>query len=397
MKKYGDESSESSSIAYENEKWDISIRRLETFVFRAPIDIPVKTSFGVMNDRPAVLIRIEDKDGAFGWGEVWCNFPGCGAEHRARLAETVLAPYVLETQVIRSAYDDLTEMTYTLALQTGEFGPLAQIIAGLDIAVWDLAARREGVPLYRLLGGQHNKSIPVYASGINPDKAPATVDQCRRSGYSAFKLKVGFGRDSDLANIRAIVNELLPGELFMVDANQAWDLETAQNMINELSNFPISWVEEPIKADRAIEEWIFLAKSSFIPLAAGENLYSKKMFERVINSKSIAVIQPDVCKWGGLTGCRWGANETVNVGLRYCPHYLGGGVGLMASAHLLLAVGGDGLHEIDINTNPLREGLAQPFPGLSQGVLTLTDAPGLGVEPSMDMVRGFLLTHKDLH
>jgi D-galactarolactone cycloisomerase len=67
--------------------------KAQAFVFRCPISTPVRTSFGNMHDRPAVFVRVEDEDGAVGWGETWCNFPSCGAEHRARLLETVVAPY----------------------------------------------------------------------------------------------------------------------------------------------------------------------------------------------------------------------------------------------------------------------------------------------------------------
>ena len=69
--------------------------RLEALVFRGPVAVPVRTSFGTMHDRPAVLVRAEDAEGAVGWGEAWCNFPACGAEHRARLIESVLAPLVV--------------------------------------------------------------------------------------------------------------------------------------------------------------------------------------------------------------------------------------------------------------------------------------------------------------
>src|ERR1700722_5038714 len=77
-----------------------TIERVEAHVLRCPIDTPVRTSFGVMHDRPAVFIRVIDRDGASGWGEVWCNFPSCGAEHRAALVQTVFAPLV-EGQRVR--------------------------------------------------------------------------------------------------------------------------------------------------------------------------------------------------------------------------------------------------------------------------------------------------------
>src|SRR6478609_10598980 len=70
----------------------LAIARVAAHVLRWPVRVPVRTSFGTMHDRPAVLVRVEDEEGAHGWGEAWCNFPSCGAEHRARLVETVMAP-----------------------------------------------------------------------------------------------------------------------------------------------------------------------------------------------------------------------------------------------------------------------------------------------------------------
>jgi L-alanine-DL-glutamate epimerase-like enolase superfamily enzyme len=264
--------------------------------------------------------------------------------------------------------------------------------------IWRLAvpvSPRAGVPLYTLLGGQKNRALPLYASGINPDGALDIVERCRGEEFSAFKLKVGFDHDRDLKNINTIVNSLGPKEKFMIDANQAWDLETAQRMLGKINDLPIAWLEEPIASDRPSGEWAELARYSHLPLAAGENIFDRQTFEGMINSGSIAVIQPDVCKWGGLTGCKWVATKALNAGRRYCPHFLGGGIGLIASAHLLVAIGGDGLLELDINPNPLREGLAQPFPNLSKGMLTLSDGPGLGVEPDMSVVSKFLVDRKE--
>ena len=103
----------------------MKIENVDAIVLRAPIETPVKTSFGIMHDRPAVVVRIRDTDGAVGWGEVWCNFPGCGAEHRARLVKTVLAPLLTGREVVDPAAEwrHLTEATRILALQCGEAGP----------------------------------------------------------------------------------------------------------------------------------------------------------------------------------------------------------------------------------------------------------------------------------
>src|SRR3546814_19556130 len=102
-----------------------------------------------MGDRPAVVLRLRDADGAEGWGEVWCNFPGCGAEHRGRLVATVLAPLLIGRKVEDPALEwrRLTDATRILALQSGEDGPLAPASACMDIALWDLDPRSCGGPL----------------------------------------------------------------------------------------------------------------------------------------------------------------------------------------------------------------------------------------------------------
>ena len=125
-------------------------------VFRVPIATPVVTSFGTMTDRPALVVRIEDADGAVGWGEVWCNFPNVGAEHRARMLENYVAPLLLARAWPdpMAAFSELTARLHVLGLQCGEPGTIAQIIAGADIALWDLTGKLLGKPLWKLLGGE---------------------------------------------------------------------------------------------------------------------------------------------------------------------------------------------------------------------------------------------------
>jgi len=365
------------------------LAKLEAFVYRAPVDTPVVTSFGTMRDRPMVLVRAEDQDGAVGWGEIWCNFPTVGAEHRARLLHSVLAPLATGRAFASpgEAFDFLTAKTAVLAIQSAEPGPLAQAIAGIDIALWDLAGRRAGQPLWRLLGGATAR-IPVYASGLNPD-APEKLAAARLAdGYRAFKLKIGFGADRDHANLTALRAAI--GDLpLMVDANQAWDLATALEMAAGLETFELRWLEEPLRADRPWAEWQSLARSTAIPLAAGENIASDDGFAAALASGALGVVQPDLAKWGGFTACLPVARKILASGKRYCPHYLGGGVGLLASAHLLAAAGGDGMLEIDANPNPLRTLTCGALVSVRDGVATLADAPGLGVEPDLQALERY--------
>lgn len=366
-----------------------AIARIETLVLRWPVRVPVRTSFGTMTDRPALLVRVEDVDGAHGWGEVWCNFPSCGAEHRARLVDTVLAP-LLVGQAFDSpaaAFETMSAQTAVLALQSGEPGPIAQAIAGVDTALHDLAARRAGLPLWRVLGGRSDR-IAVYASGINPDRPGEVVTALRKKGYTAFKLKVGFGEARDRDNLQQVRDAAGAQAAVMVDANQAWDTPQALLMMLALAPMAPAWVEEPLRADRSWSEWELLASASPLPLAAGENCYGIPGFEALIASRAIAVVQPDLAKWGGISGVAPVIDRIAAAGLRYCPHYLGAGVGLMASAHLLAARGqANGLLEVDSNENPLRSLLAPALASLKDGAITLGEAPGLGIEPDLTACR----------
>jgi L-alanine-DL-glutamate epimerase-like enolase superfamily enzyme len=369
------------------------IARVEAFVYRAPIDTPVQTSFGVMRDRPAVFVRITDTDGTPGWGEVWCNFPTVGAEHRARLVDSVFGP-LLQGKTIASpeaTFLELTAQTSVLALQSAEPGPIAQCIAGIDIALWDLHARRLQQPLWRLLGGK-SATLQVYASGLNPTAPEKLAAQKLAEGYRAFKLKVGFGRERDRANLKAL-REAVGNLPLMVDANQAWDLEMAADMSASIEEFEPAWLEEPLRADRPWREWLQLGKRTSIPLAAGENVAGFAAFDLALDSHALTVVQPDMAKWGGFTGCLAIARKILTHGLRYCPHYLGGGIGLLASAHLLAAAGGDGMLEVDANPNPLRALSCGPLARVAEGHAALTDEPGLGSPPDLTALGDYAVSH----
>ena len=360
------------------------IESLRALLYRCPIDTPVVTSFGVMRDRPMVLVRAQDDAGNVGWGEVWCNFPSVGAEHRARLLTGVLAPRVegRAWQGPAEVFADLTQGTSVLALQSGEPGPFAQTIAGIDLALWDLVARRAGQPLWRLLGGQ-SPTVGVYASGLNPDLPERLARARYEDGYRAFKLKIGFDGARDRINLDAVRHELGDDVELMADANQGWSLDLALQRVQELARFGLGWLEEPLRADAPWSDWQTLAEAAPMPLAAGENLATDAAFDAAIASGALQVIQPDAAKWGGHTACLPVARKAIAAGRRYCPHWLGGGVGLLHSAHLLVAAGGDGRLEVDANPNPLRTALCGALNRIQSGQAVLDDAPGIGPAPDL--------------
>ena len=364
-------------------------RSIEAFCYRYPLATPVVTSFGKMLNRPAVFVRAVDEDGVEGWGEAWSNFPAPGAEHRARLVNEVLAPGLVLRRFDgpAQAFEVVSEGTEVLALQCGEPGPFAQAISGIDLALWDLSARRRRLPLWRLLGGQ-SRRIKVYASGINPGGAAQTAEAALARGHRALKLKVGFGAETDLANLAAL-RAIVGAGMLAVDANQGWSVDQALEMLPRLAAFDLRWLEEPIRADRPREEWRGLRAAAKMPIAAGENISSVEGFKDVLAEDVLGVVQPDIAKWGGLSACAGLARDILKAGKTFCPHYLGGGIGLLASAHLLAGIGGDGWLEVDANDNPLRDRFCGAVANVTDGTIVLGEEPGLGFTPDLSGIANY--------
>lgn len=398
----------------------ILIRRLEAYAFRVPIATPIKVAFGTFRDRPMVLVRAIADDGAEGWGEVWSNWPAVTAEHRARLAADIANDRLVGRRFEggpAQVFDTLTRELEVLALQTGEGGPIAAAIAGIDIALWDLVARRAGQPLNRVLGGAAVvDDVPVYATGINPDQPEVFAAARQAEGHRAFKLKIGFEMQRDLANLRAMREVLGQGAVIACDANQAWTLDQAIGFCREARDLELTWLEEPIRADASADHWRALARASTIPLAGGENLQGAQ-FARALADGALQVIQPDITKWGGVTKNVEVARAAVAAGRRYCPHYFGGGLALLASLHVLAAASGDGprlsrsqggpapgdttwplqgrggsersergrtgLLEFDCHPNAGREAIVRDLLPVRDGRVPVPTAPGLGAVPDL--------------
>ncbi len=363
--------------------------RIETFLLEAPVAIPVRNSFRTLTAHPALLLRVTDHDGAFGWGEVWCNYPPGGAAHRAQLLEKVIAPLIIGRSFSdpAQAFDYLDQSTRVPAIQCGEPGPFAQVVAGIDIALWDLAARRAGVPLWRQFGG--TGSVRVYASGLGPEQPEKLAAQKLEEGYRAVKVKVGFDAAIDDRNLHALRELLGRDNALMADANQRWSPAQAALAGKAFDTFAMEWLEEPIAADEPVKHWQTLARELATPLSAGENLRGIESFTSAITSGALAVIQPDLGKWGGFSGCLKVARVAASTGVRFCPHWLGGGIGLLASLQLLSAADAQGWGEVDANPNPLRELLLPQDFKVSNGRVQLSDRPGLGYEPDAEILKRF--------
>jgi L-alanine-DL-glutamate epimerase-like enolase superfamily enzyme len=230
--------------------------------------------------------------------------------------------------------------------------------------------------------------VRAYASGINPQGAGKTLERAAQVGHRAFKVKVGFGNDTDLRTLHDA--RAAAGDRWLAaDANQGWTLEQAKAFLPQLAKFKLAWMEEPLAADAPAADWQALKPHAPMPLAAGENINHLPAFDAALQHWGLGVMQPDLAKWGGFTGCLEVVRQSLSHGVMYCPHYLGGGIGLMASAHLLAASAQDGLLEMDVNPNPLRTEALSGALTPQEGWVSLSDTPGLGLTPDLGAMKAW--------
>lgn len=370
------------------------IAKLDIYALRAEIANPVVTSFGSIPARATALLRIEDANELYGWGEIWGNFPIITTEYRARLAGALLPKELLGATVESpGAFTRaLAQKFHILKVQASEHGPVNGVLAACNQALWDLAARRDGKPLRLLLNPDAPDQVPAYGSGLNPSDCVEVTERVRAEGYRAFKLKVGFGAETDRRNLQALRAGMRPGERLFVDANQCWTLEEARVVIPVLRDAGVEWFEEPMVATTSADQWRALAAECPIPLAGGENILDAASLAE--SAEWFGYIQPDIGKWGGIDGCLEAARAALGAGRTYCPHWLSGGIGLVHSAHVLAAAGGAGLLEVDTNPNPLRTELIKTLHGITDGLFQLGDRPGIGIDPPIDEMDEWLVSHE---
>jgi D-galactarolactone cycloisomerase len=249
--------------------------------------------------------------------------------------------------------------------------------------------------LKKLLNKKASDTVPAYGSGLNPSDCIEITECARNEGYRAFKLKIGFGTDIDKTNLEMMRSGMQTGERLFVDADQRWGLQGAKDQIMTLVDNGVEWFEEPMVATETQNNWGKLCGSCSISLAGGENLMSASKLLSAIDWFDF--IQPDIGKWGGVDGCMAIASKVVESGKKYCPHWLSGGVGLLNSAHILAAVGGDGLLEVDTNPNPLCSLMLESIPGVKKELYLLENKSGIGISSPKKAVQGYLQSHQSFH
>ena len=340
--------------------------------------------------RDAVVVKVTTDDGIVGWGE---SHHGRAPGAVAHLVNTTLRQLVLGLD----AADVVGVWARVYKMQLGSHGmgaAAALAMSGIDQALWDIRGKATGWPLYRLLGGAA-RPIASYAGGVSLgyQEPAALVDEARplvAAGYRAVKLRVGDTPARDLERVAAVRKAFGDGLVILVDANTDYSVADARAAMPGLDAHGVGWLEEPFPAHDH-RSYALAATFGRVPLAAGENHYTRFEFTRVIEDRVITILQPDLSKTGGVTEALRIAAMASAWKLSINPHTSMTGLNMALSIHFLAAIENAGYFEADVSKNNLfRDTLVStPYVVGKDGCVRPLEEPGIGV----DVDEEFLVKH----
>ena len=277
------------------------IENLKTGFYRLPLkEVLVDAMHGEHHHFEIITVEISDEDGATGTGYTFTGGHNGGAIFD--IASREFPPHVIGEDADR--IEKLWNKLWWVSHYGGRGGPTVLALSALDIALWDLKAKKAGMPLWKLLGG-FDPAVPCYAGGIDLHLTPdQLLEQSERNvarGFRALKMKVG--RDvlsEDVDKLAALRNHFGEGFALMVDANMKWSVAEAIRAARAFRPYHPVWLEEPIIPDD-LEGHAKVAAEGGLPIASGENMRTIWEFRYAITVGRISFPEPDVTNCGGVT------------------------------------------------------------------------------------------------
>lgn len=364
------------------------IRKLEARAVRLPLSRPTRISTRALEQRDFLIVQVTSDNGdAVGVGYAYAGTSG--GPLLAKTVDDLLAPSLIGTDDddIVAAWDRLYQETLLL----GRRGAVLRAMSAVDIALWDLAAKRRGVPLCVLLGGAV-APVPAYASGGYyrsdaggwTDEVRSEIQRNRELGFADHKIKVGgLSAELDANRVRAATEAMEGVGRLALDANNAFaTVHEARNAIRRYERaaegVELWWIEEPLSPDD-VDGHAQLAADLETPVATGEIHQTRWEFRQLIAAKAADILQPDAGVLGGVTEWMRVAQAAETFGVPIAPHW-------HANLHAHLAAATPNclavehfLLEKDIYNF---EVLLQPDSRLAvrDGNAILADRPGIGIE-----------------
>ena len=359
----------------------MKITKVETIVVNMPMIIEgsvlPKQGGRPRTSMDILLVRVDTDAGVTGWGEGFGHriFPATRAA-----IDTLVGPMCVGRDP--SAISALADELQRGLAGVGRNGPAMYAVSAIDIALWDIAGKVAGLPLYRLLGGSPRERLPAYASLLRYGEPAAVTHYTERAlkrGYRHIKL-----HEISLPPIQAARKAAGPDVAIMVDCNCPWTVAEAIAMARKLQPLDLKWLEEPVWPPEDHAGLARVQEQGGIPTAAGENAMLPE-FRGLLEAGAIAYAQPSVTKVGGVTQMRKVMALADAHGIPVVPHSAYFGPGLIASIHCIAAMAGESLverYDADFAVNPLHDAILPD----QNGCLAVPQGPGLGVEPDTAVI-----------
>jgi D-galactarolactone cycloisomerase len=360
----------------------MTIQSVETIAVSLPFDVwgPKSAFAGRPRSMDILLVRVETHDDIVGWGEAF----GFAIWPATRAAiEHLIAPLAV-------GGNDADIAGLTLDIQkklhlVGRTGPAVFGLSGLDIALWDIAGKRAGKPIYELLGGARKQSLPAYASLVRYGTTALVAENTKRAvarGYSAIKL-----HEIGVEQVRAAREAAGPNVKIMMDTNCPWTVEEALAIADGVRPYDLHWLEEPVWPPEDFAGLAEVRRRCGIPVSAGENVMSLKHFEQLFDAGAVDVAQPSVTKIGGISEMMRVAALARERGVRLVPHSPYFGPGLLATLHCAATFAHDTVIEVsfvELGASPMGDAVE-----VNNGMIAVPRGAGLGRDPDPQVLAKF--------
>jgi L-alanine-DL-glutamate epimerase-like enolase superfamily enzyme len=359
----------------------MNIRRISAY----QVDLPLhEGSYNWSGEKSvavfdSTVVRVETDDGAVGFGEI-CPLgpfylPSYAAGARAGIAE--LAPDLIG--------EDPTQLEKLNRRMDTLLKGHPYVKSAIDMACWDVLGKVTGQPVCNLLGGRFGDSVELYRaiSQEAPEAMAARVAGYRQEGYRRFQLKVGADPDTDIQRIRAASEKLAPGEVLIADANTGWLPHQAMRVVRAVRDIDI-YIEQPCLS---YEECLSIRRHTDHPFILDESVDGIDMLLRAHADRAMDAVNIKIGKFGGLTRARQARNLCVSMGMGLTiEDAWGGDIVTAAIAHLAHSTPEQfRLTATDFNSYVTVD-IATGAPQRVDGRMAASTAPGLGIEPHMDVL-----------
>ncbi|MWV38423.1 mandelate racemase/muconate lactonizing enzyme family protein [Natrialba sp. INN-245] len=374
----------------------MEITAIETHVLKSDVDSTSIPSIGAV-EVGSVLVEVHTDEDVTGYGESF---------HRQRVEDNIVLAHEIESleqYLVGTDPREISERWSELYVHVKRSGAY-KALSAIDEALWDIAGKRAGLPVYELLGGYHG-DLSAYATFPIQKEADELVEDAHwlaEKGFESLKITAGLGVERDRERIETIASNLPDGFRLAIDANTSYDFTDALRLANAVEEHDLVWFEEPI-AHTDTEGYAEFRRQAPTPLAGFQTHTPHYSAVEMLQAGALDIYQPSLDNVGGITAAHRVAVLAEAFNKRIVPHAFGPAVNYTASLHLAAASPACSLIEFCVLSDDIDdpgEFIASPFVANQDelsvadgGEISPPDRPGLGIELDRDVLEEYRIEH----